>query len=84
MDPEPNYGLDSETIRLCLEALNIEARPLWKPMHFQLDFADTPYFGKKVSEHLFEIGLCLPTGSNLTEEDFSRIFSTLDTLFSSR
>lgn len=81
IDPGTNHGLDREKVRMALEAGNIEARPLWKPMHLQPVFAGTPYYGGTVSEHLFDIGLCLPSGSNLTDEDFGRIFATLDTLF---
>lgn len=62
-----------EDLRKGLEAENIEARPLWKPMHLQPVFADCPYYGEKVSEELFEKGLCLPSGSNLTREDLERV-----------
>lgn len=78
---ENNTGLDREKIRLALEAENIESRPLWKPMHMQPVFDFAPYFGGKVSEHLFDKGLCLPSGSNLTNEEFDRIFAALDKLF---
>ena len=80
VDPAANGGLTRETIRLALEADNIEARPLWKPMHLQPVFSGAPYFGGLTAEHLFDIGLCLPSGSNLTEGDFQRIFSVLDQL----
>ncbi|RYD72243.1 MAG: aminotransferase class I/II-fold pyridoxal phosphate-dependent enzyme [Sphingobacteriales bacterium] len=66
---ENEKGVTRETIRLALEKYNIETRPLWKPMHMQPVFASSPYFGAKVSENLFDNGLCLPSGSNLTEED---------------
>jgi dTDP-4-amino-4,6-dideoxygalactose transaminase len=62
-----------EDLRLAFEAENIETRPLWKPMHLQPVFKDAPYYGKTVSEKLFEKGLCLPSGSNLKEEELSRI-----------
>jgi len=62
-----------EKIRLALEADNIEARPLWKPMHLQPVFKDYQYFGNGVSDELFEKGLCLPSGSSLTDEDLGRI-----------
>ncbi|WP_042005347.1 DegT/DnrJ/EryC1/StrS family aminotransferase, partial [Capnocytophaga canis] len=52
---------------------NIESRPLWKPMHLQPIFADAPYYGGKVSETLFDNGLCLPSGSNMTDEERERI-----------
>ena len=81
VDPELNKGITREYIRLELEKENIESRPLWKPMHMQPVFQDAPYFGSGVAERLFEIGLCLPSGSNLVEEDFDRIFAVLDSIF---
>jgi dTDP-4-amino-4,6-dideoxygalactose transaminase len=80
VDPDQNYGLTRETIRLALEARNIESRPLWKPMHLQPVFKDFPIYGGAVSERLFEIGLCLPSGSNLSEADFERIFECFDSI----
>lgn len=63
-----------ENLRIALnDKYNIETRPLWKPMHLQPIFADAPYYGAKVSEDLFNKGLCLPSGSNLKEEELSRI-----------
>lgn len=82
VDPELNKGISRESIRLALERENIEARPLWKPMHMQPIFKGSPFFGGKVAEKLFEIGLCLPSGSNLTDQDFDRIFNSLDSVFS--
>lgn len=66
-------GKTREDFRLFLESLNIESRPLWKPMHLQPIFEKYPYYGGKVAEGLFENGLCLPSGSNLTIEDKDRI-----------
>ena len=66
-------GFSREELRLHLEKSNIESRPLWKPMHLQPVFKDNPYYGGTVSESLFEKGLCLPSGSNLTDEDRNRI-----------
>lgn len=66
-------GKTREDFRLFLESLNIESRPLWKPMHLQPVFEKYPYYGGKVAEELFEKGLCLPSGSNLTIEDKDRI-----------
>ena len=60
-------GIDREKVRLHLEALDIEARPVWKPMHLQPVFADCEVFGGAVSQRLFELGLCIPSGSTLTE-----------------
>jgi dTDP-4-amino-4,6-dideoxygalactose transaminase len=81
VEPPKNKGLTVETIRLALEAENIESRPLWKPMHLQPVFSQMPFYGAGIAERLFDIGLCLPSGSNLLEEDFSRIFGCLDKLF---
>ena len=80
VNPSNNNGLTREAIRLALEAGNIEARPLWKPMHLQPVFADASFFGGDTAENLFDMGLCLPSGSNLNEEDFRRIFALLDEL----
>lgn len=78
VNPDTNNGMTREFIRLALEKENIECRPLWKPMHLQPVFEHYPYVGKNVSEGLFNIGLCLPSGSSLGEQDFRRIFSALD------
>jgi len=69
------FGADRESVRLALEAENIEARPVWKPMHMQPVFAGSPMFGGAVSERLFQRGLCLPSGSSLTAEDQDRVTS---------
>ena len=68
-----NCSFNREDIRLALEKENIEARPLWKPMHLQPIFASYPYYGKKICETLFELGLCLPSGSNLTIAELETI-----------
>ena len=81
LDPQFNKGISRETIRLALEEDNIESRPLWKPMHLQPVFSDAISFVNGTSEWLFKNGLCLPSGSNLTNEDFERIFKALDKLF---
>jgi dTDP-4-amino-4,6-dideoxygalactose transaminase len=73
IDAQLTNGIDRETLRLALEAENIESRPLWKPMHLQPIFEKYPYYGNSVSETLFENGLCLPSGSNLTEGERERI-----------
>jgi dTDP-4-amino-4,6-dideoxygalactose transaminase len=72
IDPE-EAGFTREDMRLALAADNIESRPLWKPMHLQPIYANCPFYGNGTSEFLFERGLCLPSGSNLTEEDRARI-----------
>lgn len=66
-------GFDREDLRLAFEADNIESRPLWKPMHLQPVFKDAPAYVNGVSEHLFNTGLCLPSGSSLSREDIHRI-----------
>lgn len=80
IDPKKT-GYTREDIRLALDSENIESRPLWKPMHLQPIFQNELYYGANVSAELFENGLCLPSGSNLTEEDFTRIFAVLDKFF---
>ena len=73
VDPEKTKGVSREDIRLHLEKDNIESRPLWKPMHLQPVFASAPYFGAAISENLFNKGLCLPSGSNLSQADLDRV-----------
>lgn len=70
-----------EALRLAFEAENIETRPLWKPMHLQPIFQNVPYYGTNVSESLFDKGLCLPSGSNLMEDEFLRIQNVLKHFF---
>jgi dTDP-4-amino-4,6-dideoxygalactose transaminase len=82
VDPYKNKGLTREEIRLTMDAQNIETRPLWKPMHQQPIFSNCKSYINGVSDNLFENGLCLPSGSNLTEEEFSRIFDCFDSIFS--
>ena len=81
MDPECNKGKTREELRLYLEELNIEARPLWKPMHLQPVYEGALYFGTSVCEELFKHGLCLPSGSNLSKEDWIRIEDGLTEFF---
>ncbi|AKD01942.1 aminotransferase class I/II-fold pyridoxal phosphate-dependent enzyme [Pontibacter korlensis] len=80
---ESGGGMTREDIRLHLEKDNIETRPLWKPMHLQPIFADAPFYGDGTSERLFENGLCLPSGSNLTDENLHRVISELKSLYKS-
>ena len=68
-------------MRLALDAANIESRPLWKPMHMQPVYKGSKFFGSGVCEQLFEQGLCLPSGSNLKDEEFERIFEALMKIF---
>lgn len=72
-----NNGINREDIRLALEKENIESRPLWKPMHLQPVFAEAPFYGDGTAERLFEQGLCLPSGSNLTRQDLDRVISVI-------
>ncbi|WP_370391187.1 DegT/DnrJ/EryC1/StrS family aminotransferase [uncultured Winogradskyella sp.] len=76
----PNYKMREE-IRLTLEKDNIESRPLWKPMHSQPVFKDAPSYLNGVSDDLFERGLCLPSGSNLTEPQLERVVSAINDYF---
>ena len=73
IEPNKAKGINREALRLAFEAANIESRPLWKPMHLQPIFEQYPYYGSNVAETLFEKGLCLPSGSNLTDEERVRI-----------
>lgn len=77
VDPAKTQGVTRDDLRLAFEAENIECRPLWKPMHLQPVFANCPFYGDGTSEHLFNLGLCLPSGSNLRDEDFERIFAVM-------
>lgn len=76
IDPQ-ELGASREDIRLALEEVNIESRPVWKPMHLQPVFAGCEVVGGEVSEDLFERGLCLPSGSNLTESDLERVVAVI-------
>jgi dTDP-4-amino-4,6-dideoxygalactose transaminase len=75
IDSETNNGIDREIIRMALEMENIESRPLWKPMHLQPIFENYPSFINGLSEHLFNNGLCLPSGSNLTADEVQRVIT---------
>ncbi len=81
VDSSMTNGKTREDLRLGLEKVNIESRPLWKPMHLQPVFEKYPYYGEKVSQQLFEDGLCLPSGSNLEETDRERICEVFDVFF---
>ncbi len=81
VNPEQTGGKTREDLRLAFDAANIESRPLWKPLHLQPIFANDPYYGGSLSESIFNNGLCLPSGSNLTNEDRGRIKLTLDKFF---
>lgn len=85
VDPNLTGGITREDIRLALEAENIESRPLWKPMHMQPIFEGSPYFAAPqtgpTSEQLFELGLCLPSGSNMNSETHGRVVNIIESLF---
>ena len=81
IDPEITGGITREDVRLALDSENIESRPLWKPMHMQPVYEGSRFFGSGVCEQLFEKGLCLPSGSNLTEDEFKRIIKVLSKIF---
>ncbi len=70
---EDKEAFDTNALRTYLEEQNIESRPLWKPMHLQPVFKDAPFYGNGVAEVAFENGLCLPSGSNLGDEEKIRI-----------
>ncbi|WP_163400294.1 DegT/DnrJ/EryC1/StrS family aminotransferase [Flavobacterium fluviatile] len=76
-----NKKINRETLRLAFESMNIECRPVWKPMHLQPVFSGYPYYGKDVAENLFERGLCLPSGSGLTKEEKERIKEVIKIFF---
>ena len=71
VNPSACNGKTANDIRLHLESSNVESRLLWRPMHMQPVFAECPYYGNGVSEQIFERGLCLPSGSSLTDEQIA-------------
>jgi len=73
-------GFDREAVRLALEAENIESRPLWKPMHMQPVFANARYWGGNAAERAFVDGLCLPSGSAMTDADVARVCAAVEAL----
>jgi dTDP-4-amino-4,6-dideoxygalactose transaminase len=81
IEPKLANGIDREVVRLAFEEKNIESRPLWKPIHLQPVFENYPYYGANIAETLFEKGLCLPSGSNLKDEDRGRISNVIFKLF---
>jgi len=78
INPQFANGITREDVRLALEKENIESRPLWKPMHLQPVFKDAPKYFNGISEKLFRNGLCLPSGSNLTNTDKERIVNIIN------
>lgn len=78
---KPTNGITRETIRLTLDKENIESRPLWKPMHMQPIFEGAPFYGDGTAEELFNNGLCLPSGSNLTASDLERVVKVIKSMY---
>jgi dTDP-4-amino-4,6-dideoxygalactose transaminase len=76
-----NSAIDIEKLRLHLEKDNIESRPLWKPMHLQPIFSNCKAYVNGVSEQLFKRGLCLPSGTNMTDEDIKRVVRKIKELY---
>jgi dTDP-4-amino-4,6-dideoxygalactose transaminase len=74
-DCEPNANV--EAMRLALDKANVEARPLWKPMHKQPVYANNPTYVNGVSESLFAVGLCLPAGPHVTDDDVRYIVDSI-------
>lgn len=70
-------GFDREMLRLKFESYNIETRPLWKPMHLQPVFAESPYYGNGVEDSLFDNGLCLPSGAGLSNEEIEKVIGVI-------
>lgn len=73
-----------EDLRIAFLEAGIESRPIWKPMHLQPIFQDAPYYGGKVAENLFGNSLCLPSGSNLSNEERERIAKVMTEFFPSK
>jgi dTDP-4-amino-4,6-dideoxygalactose transaminase len=78
------FGATPETVRLALEAENIEARPVWKPLHSQPVFVGYEVVGGAVAEDLFRRGLCLPSGTNMTEADIERVVEVVQRVHANR
>lgn len=82
VNPEKCKGVTRDQLRIAMEGENIECRPLWKPMHLQPVHRDQPFYSTGVSDRLFERGLCLPSGSNLSDEDLERVISVIKKVIS--
>lgn len=74
---DPATGKTPDEVRIALNECNIETRLLWRPMNMQPVFSGAPYYGEKVGETLFDRGLCLPSGSSLTDSDIDRVIDAL-------
>ncbi|MEI7591677.1 MAG: aminotransferase class I/II-fold pyridoxal phosphate-dependent enzyme [Actinomycetes bacterium] len=71
------FGATPETVRLALEAQDIESRPAWKPMHLQSAYAGSTFLGETVAEDIFSRGLCVPSGSSITESEIDRVIEII-------
>jgi len=80
IDPDA-FGADREQVRLALAEQQIEARPVWKPLHLQPVFAEGECSGRAIAEDLFERGIYLPSGSNLTIEDLERVIAAVTAIY---
>lgn len=74
---DPASGHTPDELRLAFADAGIESRLLWRPMHMQPVFADAPYYGSNVCENLFDTGLCLPSGSSLSDRDLDEVISII-------
>lgn len=74
---DPASGHTPDELRLAFADAGIESRLLWRPMHMQPVFAEAPYYGSDVCENLFDTGLCLPSGSSLTDSDLEEVISII-------
>jgi dTDP-4-amino-4,6-dideoxygalactose transaminase len=81
IDPAKTNGITRDYVIQAFMDENIDCRPLWKPLHLQPIFKKHPYYGNRVAETLFENGLCLPSGSNLTDADRERIAAVVQRVF---
>lgn len=77
----PDCNIKPDDIRLTLNKENIETRLLWRPMHMQPVYSGMPYYGGNICEQLFEQGLCLPSGSSLSDEDIYRVITAIHNIF---
>lgn len=84
IDPNKTNGFRSEDLRYEFQKENIESRPLWKPMHMQPLFNKAEYFGAIIAERLFKFGLCLPSGSNMSNKDRERISEVIYKVFKAK
>jgi dTDP-4-amino-4,6-dideoxygalactose transaminase len=84
IDVTKTNGKSKEDLRLFLETKNIESRPVWKPLHLQPIFSEFSYYGKNFCKQVFDTSLCLPSGSNLSDVEKSRIIESLTLFFNSK